>query len=175
MAAVYQLIGCTKQNVSYWAHHSYSTQSRKNIFKVIENARELFVLHEHEAETLANSAGLSLKFEGGDLLAHLGYTGKKNELCEKAMISERMLRLYCHKTPTKQTLTALAVSLGKSSEELDRLLHKYGYCLSDSIIGDVVVKWNLNEYNGSLNKSLIYTINGVLSEMGLPLLMTRQN
>lgn len=174
MAEVYQLIGCSKQNISYWSHHSYSTQSRKSVIKVIENAREIFALQEHEAEALANSAGLSLNYEGGDLLKYLNYYGKIITLSENAMISERMLRLYRHKTPTKQTLTALEVALGKRSEELERLLHKYGYCLSDSIISDVVVKWYLNDYNIGSDNSVLYTINDVLSQMGLPLLMTRQ-
>lgn len=134
----------------------------------------MFKLSEAEAEALANSAGLSLKFEGGDLIEHLGYSGKKVILCKKAMISDRMLRLYCHKTPTKQTLIALAVSLDKSCGEVDDLLRKYGYCLSDSIIGDTVVKWYLTKYDRAANEMLLFTINDTLSRMGLPLIMTKQ-
>lgn len=90
---------------------------------------------------MANSAGLSNEYIGGSLVDNLEYTEKIVQLCEKAMVSERMLRLYNHKTPTKHTIIALAIAAEKSCAEIDQLLHKYGYCLSDSIVVDIVVKW----------------------------------
>lgn len=94
LCEVYSLLGCSRQNVSYWELHSDSTQSRRSIRNVIERAERLFELNADEAEALANSAGLSLSFEGGDLLKYLGYEGRKCDLCRGAVISERMLEYY---------------------------------------------------------------------------------
>lgn len=94
LSDVYSLLGCSKQNVSYWESHCDSTQSKNTIYKVISRAAELFCLSENQAENLANSAGLSLYSEGGDLMETLRYFGKKGSLCNKAMVSERMLRHY---------------------------------------------------------------------------------
>ena len=162
--------------MSYWALHSYSTQSKKSVYDVIYNASSLFELDKEAADKLAYSAGLYLGYEGGSLIDSLGYSGKIVELCEKAMVSDRMIRVYNHKTPTKQTVMALAVTLNKSADELDELLKKYGYCLSDSIITDVVVKWYLlNSYRNHGQELMMNDINETLDEMGLPLLMTKIN
>lgn len=91
---VYSLLGCSKQNVSYWELHDDSTQSRHSIFNVIRKAEKLFNLDTDEAEALANSGGLSLIFEGGDLIKNLNYRGRRCDLYNGAMISERMLRYY---------------------------------------------------------------------------------
>lgn len=144
------------------------------MYKVIHMSAELFHLTDMEAESLANSAGLSLQYSGGDIVRELKYEGKLVELCHKASVSDRMLRLYRHKTPAKQTLLALAASLNKSCSETDKLLHKYGYCLSESIVGDVVVKWYMEKYKGGEDNQLILTINETLDEMNLPLIMTKQ-
>ena len=169
MSEVYSVIGCSKQNVSYWALHAYSTQAKKSVYEVIRKSAEIFGLDDKASETLANSAGLSLEYKGGDIINALGYEGRKKQLCDRAIISERMLRLYKTKTPTKQTITALAVALDKSCAETDSILHRYGYCLSDSIIGDVVVKWYLTEYISDDKEILIFQINDTLSKMGVPL------
>lgn len=96
---VYSLLGCSKQNISYWELHNDSTQSRRSVLNVIWRAAKLFELSPEQEEALANSAGLSLRFEGGSLIECLGYSGRKCELCEGAMISERMLRHYKKKFP----------------------------------------------------------------------------
>lgn len=175
LSDVYKMLGCTKQNVSYWSLHSYSTQAKKSLYSIIDKSAELFELTDDEKENLANSAGLSLQYAGGELIELLGYKGKKKKLCQRAMISERMLRLYKYETPTKQALIALAVSLDKTCDEIDELLHRYGYCLSDCVIGDLVVKWYLTEFTARINNSLILLINETLAEMSLPLLMTKQS
>lgn len=174
MAEVYALLGCTKQSISYWAMHAYSTQPKKSVYGVISRAAELFALSVEEAEALANSAGLSLQYQGGDLVESLGYQGKRTELCSRAMISERMLRLYKTRIPTKETLLALAVTLCNDCAEIDTVLHRYGYCLSDSIVGDLVVRWYVTNNGDCVDGRLIYPINETLSDMGLPLLMTKQ-
>lgn len=94
LCEVYSRLDCTKQNISYWEIHCDSTQSGKSILRVIHSARELFGLNDDEAEKLANSAGLSLDYEGGSLMEILNYSGKVCELSANALISERMLRHY---------------------------------------------------------------------------------
>lgn len=100
LSKIYSMIGCSKQNVSYWEIHCDSTQSKKSILRIVQSARELFGLTDNEAEKLANSAGLSLYSEGGSLIETLKYQGKICELSSNAMISERMLRHY-KKNPDK--------------------------------------------------------------------------
>ncbi len=94
LSKIYSMLGCSKQNVSYWEIHCDSTQSGNSILRVVRSARELFGLTDNEAEKLANSAGLSLNSEGGSLIETLKYQGKICELSANAMISERMLRHY---------------------------------------------------------------------------------
>ena len=94
LSEVYSRLGCSKQNISYWEIHCDSTQSGKSILRVIHSARELLGLTDDEAEKLANSAGLSLDYEGGSLMEILNYSGKSCELSANALISERMLRHY---------------------------------------------------------------------------------
>lgn len=67
---------------------------------------------------------------------------------------------------------AIMVSLNMSLGELQTILKKYGYCLSESVAADMVVKWFITYRNGGGEK-ILYTVNEVLEEMGLPLLMTR--
>lgn len=92
------------------------------------------------------------------------------------MISERMLRYYKEKIPTKQALLAIAVSLDIQADEIDKLLRKYGYCLSQSIAGDALIRWytRMAKKQVQREESLLFEINGVLERMELPLLMTRQ-
>lgn len=94
LGEIYTMLGCSKQNVSYWEIHCDSTQSGDSIRRVIHRARELFGLTDDETEKLANSAGLSLCSEGGNLIETLKYSGKMCELSANALISERMLRHY---------------------------------------------------------------------------------
>lgn len=94
LSEIYSMLSCSKQNVSYWEIHCDSTQSANSIRRVVHSAREFFGLNDDEAEELANSAGLSLYFEGGSLIETLKYQGKICELSANALISERMLRHY---------------------------------------------------------------------------------
>lgn len=94
LSEVYSLLGCSKQNVSYWESHCDSTQSGNSILRVVRSARELFGLTDNEMEKLANSAGLSIHLDGGDLFETLQYRGKICDLSASASVSERMLRHY---------------------------------------------------------------------------------
>lgn len=94
LSEIYSMLGCSKQNVSYWEIHCDSTQAGNSILRVVRGAQELFGLTDDETEKLANSAGLSLCFEGGNLIEVLKYQGTVCELSANALISERMLRNY---------------------------------------------------------------------------------
>lgn len=143
---------------------------------MIRKAAEVFVLDDEKAEALANAAGLSLHYEGGYIITALGYNGKLKALCDKAILSERMLRRYKTETPTKQAIIALCVVLNKPIDEINLILNRYGYCLSDSIAADAVVKWHICHSSNRLNgEVLIFEINEVIERMGLPMLMTRQS
>ncbi|MDE6727846.1 MAG: hypothetical protein K2J80_07900 [Oscillospiraceae bacterium] len=67
---------------------------------------------------------------------------------------------------------AITLSLNMSLDELQIILKKYGYCLSESVAADMVVKWFITYRNGCGEK-ILYSVNEVLEEMELPLLMTR--
>ncbi len=77
---MYSLLGFTKQNISYWSLHPYSTQSRTSIYKLIARAKQIFELSDTEIETLANSAGLSLQYEGGYIIDIFGYCVKRKTI-----------------------------------------------------------------------------------------------
>lgn len=85
-----------------------------------------------------------------------------------------MLRNYKSIVPTKQALLAILTVLNFSAADMDELLRSYGYCLSESLAADAVVRWYADNsrprYNGA---GLLNEINDVLEKMGLPLLMTR--
>lgn len=167
------MLGCSKQNVSYWESHSYSTQARRSILDVIHKAARLFGLSSGQAEALANSAGLSLNTGTGSLTERLGYSGKPKELCAAAGVSERMLRSYKKSVPTKQVLLAIVIVLDLSVSDIDRILRSYGYCLSESLAADAVVRWYVNNSRLERGARLLNEINDTLESMGLPLLMTR--
>lgn len=169
-------LGCSKQNISYWNANSYSTQFKKSILEVIENAAVLFGLSPEGAEMLANSAELTLSPICGNLHEFLTmhYKNKLKNLSENAVISERMLRYYKKIVPTKQALLAIAVSMNVGLSETDALLRSYGYCLSKSSAADITVMWLINNNTYKNGSMLLTEINIILDNMGLPLLMTRQ-
>lgn len=67
---------------------------------------------------------------------------------------------------------AITLSLNLPLDEQRDILKKYGYCLSDSIAADMVVKWFVDTYHDG-GAGLLIAVNEVLEKMGLPLLMTR--
>lgn len=170
-------MGCSKQDVSRWENNPCSTQAQTKNTKlsVILKASVLFGLTENETEALANKAGLSLSAHENGLAEVLKYrSGKYHDLLRQAAVSERMFQYYmAGKTPTKQALLALAISLGLSLSEIDSLLHKYGYCLSRSLSNDAVVLWFLTNDNYKNGLLLLHSLNEVLDDLGLPILMTK--
>lgn len=85
-----------------------------------------------------------------------------------------MLRNYKTAVPTKQALLAILTVLNFSVTDMDKPLRSYGYCLSESLAADAVVKWYADNSRQRDNGArLLNEINEVLDKMGLPLLMTR--
>lgn len=64
------------------------------------------------------------------------------------------------------------LSLNMNLDEQRIILKKYGYCLSDSVAADMVVKWFVDTCQNAEGE-ILPAVNEVLEEMGLPLLMTR--
>ena len=64
------------------------------------------------------------------------------------------------------------LSLNMDIDDICSILKKYGYCLSESIAADMIVKWFIKHWNGK-NGNILFAVNELLEEMGLPLLMTR--
>jgi transcriptional regulator with XRE-family HTH domain len=177
---IYLQIGVSKQDISYWASNPGRTQTRKFRSTVIESAAAVFGLSKQESESLANKAGLSLQYTEDFteyLLEALRHSSlRQREIVETANVSERMFELIKKgEHPSKETLLALSITLGAEIDDINLLLQKAGYILSRSLVSDTVVMWLL-EHDERKNKSTPLTafINGVLAELELPLLMTRQ-
>lgn len=126
-----------------------------------------------ESEALANKAGLSLSpRENSFADIKTRNQGQYRRLLKSTALSERMLQYYAAgKEPTKQALLAIAVSIGLKYDQIQTLLSKYGFCLSNSLPNDAVVSWFLD--NSSKYESLLYSINEVLEALDLPILMTK--
>ena len=59
----------------------------------------------------------------------------------KSDISERMFYYFFkNKIPAKNSLLAICITLDMSLEEIEKVLFKAGYVLSNSIILDVIIK-----------------------------------
>lgn len=176
---VYETLGVKKQSVSWWKHHPCSTQTKESKKQVIDSCKRVFQLNLEESEQLANKAGLSICGES-DFQGHfrqlLGHRrGGYKSICEAANVSERMFQyIKSQKWPSKETLLAIAISLGLELNEIQLLLKKAGYTLSASLPNDAVVYWFLSsEKKKDGNRSVLFYINEVLEDLNLPLLMTR--
>ncbi|WP_277409174.1 hypothetical protein [Lacrimispora xylanisolvens] len=104
-----------------------------------------------------------------------GRRGRCKSICDAANVSERMLQyIKNYRQPSKETLLAIAISLGLEIDEIQHLLKKAGYALSASLPNDAVVCWFLSgdrKVDGTV--PVLFHINEVLDELKLPLLMTR--
>ena len=103
------------------------------------------------------------------------YNVKSGKIVHSASISERMFQYYLKgKKPTKQALLAIVISLGFPVDEIDIMLRKFGYCLSESLPNDAVTNWFLKNYYTQKNGIMILnSINEILERLELPLLMTK--
>lgn len=146
---------------------------------MIHEAARIFRLSSDEEERLANKAGLSMKADAAfhaDLIVLIKNKSHYKNIYERAQISERMFQYIKNgRIPTKESLIALAVSLGLKLEETEILLSKAGYALSDSIAWDIIVKTLLKQ-PGIMDDdcNTVSNINNILYDLDLPLLMTRE-
>ena len=100
---------------------------------------------------------------------------KLTDLCKDALISERMIHhMRKGQHLRKEAIIALLVVLEQELEDIQVLLKKAGYILSNSLPNDVVIMWLLKHEVCFLNgANSLLKINDVLEEMEFPLLMTR--
>ncbi len=145
---------------------------------MVENAARLFDLTAEQAESLANRAGLSLGAAGADcrLLPCLlrECTSQQRNLLYQTVLSERMLQYYmAGRQPGKQVLLAILILLNQTAEKAvwQAQLGAYGYCLSDSLANDLVVRWFLSLGEEAVGLRLLNRVNTVLYELNLPLLL----
>lgn len=185
MNDVYVKLGCTKTDISRWKNNPFSTHAstRLHKIKVVLKAMETFNLSQQQAESLANKAGLSLyshippqikpQNQLKILLKKCG--GKQRRQLYHLAVSERMVQYYLKgKEPTKQALLAITIILGLSITETEDMLQNFGYCLSGSLANDAVVRWFMENANGTARAELLYSINETLDILDLPLLLTKQ-
>lgn len=183
LSDVYALTGITKQQLSYWAAHPCSTQT-KDLFRyrTILNAGRVFGLNAVETELLANKAGLSVcRFlqtalqEGETPALPKPLPVRHGRLLAESNVTERMLQYIRNgMRPTKETLLAISISLGYSLEEIQEALKIYGYFLSPSLPNDTVVLYVLDHGNGPDGGPVsVWQINSILEDLELPLLGTR--
>lgn len=146
-------------------------------YQVVHNAAILFQLTDQEAETLANKAGLTLHSDkpfSEALKEILQKYGIKGSICYRSStISERMYQYIAKgRKPTKETVLALSLSLDLKLEEIEMLLKNAGYVLSKALPNDMVIFYILT-HRQECKAPLLFHINEVLQELGLPLLLTR--
>ena len=174
MLEIYRLLGTSKQQLSYWKLNPYSTSTiyKRTKISVIKEAQTLFSISQEKAEALANSAGLTLAQSVSINLPQILRRRQFNHssIYKNSFLSSRMF-FYClnREHAAKESLIAIAVTLGLTIDEIDKLLRGYGFCLSRSMPADVVLMWRLRHGSASVD-----SLNAVFYELGLPLLGTRE-
>ncbi|MDE6690900.1 MAG: hypothetical protein K2K04_02925, partial [Clostridia bacterium] len=85
-------------------------------------------------------------------------------------VDERAFRYYKVQTPPKNVMLSVCTVLGFNVSQTDLFLHKFGYCLSASVLTDSVVAFYLRKNTYQSGTKLINEINSALYGMGVPLL-----
>ncbi len=162
-------MGITKQRLYYWEINSYSSLPRKAVCDLIVKAKYLFNLNDEECGELAASAGISLSKEDKSLyeVIFTVYGGSIRNLCSAASIDERAFRNYKYKSPPKKVLLAVCAALGLDDIQTDALIHKFGYCLSGSVLTDIVVAFYLRSNSPNRGIKTLNRINETLYSMGI--------
>jgi len=104
------------------------------------------------------------------------FNGTMMELSNMALISDRHLRHMKNGINLrKESLLAVLVVLGLDVSEIQSILNKAGFALSESLPNDVIVTWMLtNEEKGINTTQWLVRINEELDSLGLPLLLPRE-
>lgn len=162
-------MGITKQRLYYWEIKNYATLPRKAVCDLIVKAKCLFKLNDEECDNLAASAGISLSKEDKSLYEAIlsVYNGSIRKLCNAASIDERAFRNYKFKSPPKQVLLAVCAALGFNAIHTDAFIHKFGYCLSGSVLTDMVVAFYLRSNSADKGVKTLNKINEALFFMGI--------
>ncbi len=165
-------MGITKQRLYYWEIKNYASLPRKAVCDLIVKAKNLFNLKEKECGELAASAGISLTKEDKSLyeVIFAVYSGSIRNLCNAASIDERAFRNYKYKSPSKQILLAVCTALGFNAIQTDAFISKFGYCLSESVLTDIVAAFYLRSNSADRSVKTLNKINETLYVMGIPTL-----
>jgi len=102
------------------------------------------------------------------------YPGKKKEIYEAALVSERMFRYIRSGINVKKEPTlALLIAMRQPLDSIQKCLAKAGFILSKSIVSDVVIMQALED-EAHINSiaNMVYRVNTTLDSLDLPLLMT---
>lgn len=126
-----------------------------------------------ESGALAVSAGISPIKDGTSFYQEAAnyFNGTIRELCYKIAIDERAFRYYKVQTPPKNVMLAVCTVLGFNGIQTDNILHKYGYCMSASVLTDIVVAFYLRKNTYQNGTRRLNEINAALYEMGVPALI----
>ncbi len=162
-------MGISKQRLYYWEIKNYATLPRKTVCAFISKAKNLFNLNDEECGDLAASAGISLTKEEKSLyeVIFTVYNGSIRNLCNAALIDERAFRNYKYKSPPKHILLAVCTALGFNAIQTDAFIHKFGYCLSESVLTDIVVTFYLRSNSAHMGVKTLNKINEMLYAMGI--------
>ena len=181
---VYKELGICKQTLSYWAKNPDHTQTKKQLrYDTIVKCSRLFELTPKETELLANKAGLSIThfdsakgFPSFDTQWILSSACSQKELALHTNITERMLGyILSGRHPSKSALLSLAISQGYSIDHIQLQMKKAGYVLSMSIPSDIVILYYLSHPPRANPLPLVWQINLILDELGLPMLGTNSH
>ncbi len=142
---------------------------RKTVCDLIAKAKNLFNLDDKECDDLAASAGISLREEGESFYEAVFtvYKGSIRKLCNAASIDERAFRNYKRKLPPKPVMLAVCTALGFDEIKTDSFIRKFGYCLSVSVLTDIVVAFYLRANSSDRGIKTLNRINETLFSMGI--------
>ena len=170
---IYARLGTTKQQLYYWETRWYATLPRKAVCRLIARAETLFSFTGYESENLAASAGISLTEDDISFYEIVGnyFNGTIRELCYKVAVDERAFRYYKRRTPPKNVLLAVCTVLSFNGCQTNSILHKFGYCMSASVLTDSVVAFYLRKNTYKNGTEILNEINSTLYEMGVPTLI----
>lgn len=141
----YKILGIKKEYLYYWERHEGSTQQKKYKRQIINSIGEVLKLSDDEKEKLTNKAGISLNvdknFNREFKKFILEKVKGKKRIDIKSNISERMFYYFLkNRIPSKNSLLAICIILDMNLEEIEEILLKAGYVLSNSITLDSMVK-----------------------------------
>ena len=184
---VYALLQICPESVYRWQkNRSFHRSTIGFKVQLIKRMGEIFLLSEEGKLRLYNQAGL-VSYEYDKLVQKKEfiisfkkvistYHHKKVDLCNKALVSERMFRhIQRGEHLSKSPILALLITMGLEIETISEVLSSAGFILSPAIIEDVIVLEVIQKHKiHKTGEERLVLMNELLENFALPLLMTRQ-